>query len=38
MQELATDPSLESHKRSLIVEAAKQLKAAQVGIRRVCIA
>lgn len=30
MQELATDPSLEAHKRGLIVEAARQLKAAQV--------
>jgi len=29
-QELATDPALESHKRGLIVDAAKQLKAAQV--------
>ncbi|KAF5832046.1 Sec63 Brl domain-containing protein [Dunaliella salina] len=31
-QELATDPSLESHKRTLIVEAARQLKAAQMAV------
>ena len=31
VQELATDPSLVSYKRALIVEAAKQLKEAKVG-------